>query len=595
MSRRAAYAVTDEAYTRVKANVLRAVIWLLTLVGTPLLLGVYLDERRLGSLSTALYFEFAVHVVGVTVLWVWRRPAWVRPVVLVVYLLSIATAALLTFGPMMDSAALYIAAVFVALLFFGERGAVVSLAGVAVAIMGVAFAFTRGWVPAPQLAGSVRMGELTYWLRLTATVVVVCGGVAILVGYVLRALRAALAKAQDALAREAAAIDERERMLRVAAEAQRLESLGRLAGGVAHDVNNALSIVLCTATLIERRTEDDSVRRLASDCGDAARNAAQTTQQLLTFARQDVRQVDMVDCADVLERLGRTLERLLPESIHVRVDASPGLPVRVDAAQLDQALLNLAINARDAMPEGGVLSFSCRPANGDEHQWVQIEVGDTGCGMDEHTLAHVFEPFFTTKGVGSGTGLGLAMVHGFVAGFHGEVEVKSKPGAGTRIRLRLPLAEPVAPSLRAVSLPATSGSRQPPRAPGRLLVVEDHDELRAVMVDTLREAGFDVAEANSVDAALGCLGEASFELLCTDGVMPGLPTVELIEAFGQANPDSPVLVVTGHTDDEVVRRGIGDRAYALLKKPFTPQELVAAVDRARMSHATARTWPAARA
>jgi CheY-like chemotaxis protein len=265
----------------------------------------------------------------------------------------------------------------------------------------------------------------------------------------------------------------------------------------------------------------------------------------------------------------------------VRVEVEPVPPVMVDPAQIHQILLNLALNARDAMPRGGVLAFTLRRANevpANEPSgpgWVELVVSDDGAGMDEGTLARAFEPYFTTKGEGRGTGLGLATTHAIVVAAHGRIQLTSAPGQGTRVTILLPLAasEPV---------PATVVPSSPMAAPvagGRVAVVEDDEAARAVMVMSLREGGYEVLQARNGEEALELLSRnrGSIDLLCVDGVVPGISAERVVETFRRSHPGRPVLVCSGHVGSERLRDLIERGHLPLLAKPFTGRELLARV------------------
>jgi PAS domain S-box-containing protein len=374
--------------------------------------------------------------------------------------------------------------------------------------------------------------------------------------------------------------------------AHKMESVGRLAGGVAHEANNQMSVVMSAADFILARTDlPPAVRADAEYIRRAAERTAAVTAQLLAFSRRQVLRPQVLGVNAVLERFRPVLQRTLGEDCPVTLLLDPGLgPVRADPGQLEQVLLNLAINARDAMPRGGRLSVETASVELTERsamaahgvrvrpgRYVQLAVSDTGHGMDKATLAHAFEPFFTTKGVGQGTGLGLATVYGIVKQSDGYVWAYSEPGQGTTIKLYLPVTES-APEL------AANEAASAPAAEGELvLVVEDEAQVRTIAARALTEAGYRVVEAETGARALELLGGNGDRpaLVLVDVVMPGLSGSELALELAQVVPGVPVLFTSGYTDGEILRRGLLEPGAAFLAKPFSPEGLVRAV-RARI-------------
>jgi signal transduction histidine kinase/CheY-like chemotaxis protein len=356
-------------------------------------------------------------------------------------------------------------------------------------------------------------------------------------------------------------------------QAQKMEALGQLTGGLAHDFNNLLTPVIGTLDQLQRReTLDERGKRLASGALASAKRAARLTQQLLAFSRRQRLMVVPVDIGQLLTNLGELVERTVSTRHPFSVDYDEQVRcVRTDANQLELALLNLIINARDASPEGGAIVLTVA---GEGEAWVRFAVTDRGAGMDEETRRRAFEPFFTTKAVGRGTGLGLAQVFGVVEQSGGTVEIDSKAGEGTTVTLRLPAcdAAEVAAVAAAVAEPAL------PLKPARVLVVDDEADVRAVMARILSEAGHAVDSVASGTSALAALGGEPFDLLVTDYLMPGMNGVELIEQAAWLRPELRFLIVTGFADSEVLERA--PKGTVLQTKPFTGEELLAAAARA---------------
>jgi len=366
------------------------------------------------------------------------------------------------------------------------------------------------------------------------------------------------------------------------AQAQKMEAIGRLAGGVAHDFNNLLTVILSYSELLlqdlpaeaPNRDDIEQIRK-------AANGASELTRQLLAFSRQQVLQPKVVDLNAAVSSIERLLARVLREDIHLEcslaVDAGT---VKVDPGQLEQVIMNLAVNARDAMPNGGRVTIETANVDIDETyveahalaapgRYVMLAVTDTGMGMDAATQARIFEPFFTTKEVGKGTGLGLATVQGIVQQSGGFIWVYSEPDHGTVFKVYLPRVD--APPSKAEDV---AGDRL--RGTETVLVVEDMAAVRAVTCQMLKRFGFTVHDAADGTTALQ-LAQAidqPIDLLLTDVVMPDINGRELAKQCQQVRPRMKVLFMSGYTDDAVVRHGILQEGIAYLQKPFTPTSLV---------------------
>ncbi|HET7469013.1 MAG TPA: MASE1 domain-containing protein [Gemmatimonadales bacterium] len=372
--------------------------------------------------------------------------------------------------------------------------------------------------------------------------------------------------------------------------AHKMESVGRLAGGVAHEANNQMSVVMSAADFILARPDlPAAVRADAEHIRRAAERTAAVTAQLLAFSRRQMLRPQVITLNEVLERFRPVLQRTLGEDCPVTLLLDPGLePVRADPGQLEQVLLNLAINARDAMPRGGRLTIETSTVELSESsarrpgvrvrpgRYAELAVVDSGHGMDQATLARAFEPFFTTKGVGQGTGLGLATVYGIVKQSDGYVWADSQPGHGTTIRVYLPVTA-VAPE------PRSEPASQRPVARGELvLVVEDEAQVRTVAARALTEAGYRVMVAETGERALEMARQNGNRpaLALVDVVMPGLSGSEVAAELARIFPDTRVLFTSGYTDGEILRRGLLQPGAAFLEKPFSPDALIRAVDAA---------------
>jgi PAS domain S-box-containing protein len=367
-------------------------------------------------------------------------------------------------------------------------------------------------------------------------------------------------------------------------QAQKMEAVGQLTGGIAHDFNNMLAIIISSLGLLKRRLAkgDANVERFADSALEGANRAASLTHRLLAFSRQQPLKPEPIEPGRLVSGLAEMLMRTLGETIRIETVLGAGLwRSHADPHQLESAILNLAVNARDAMPEGGKLTIETANADLDERyvaqhlgvaagQYVMIAVTDTGIGMDEDTVAKAFDPFFTTKDVGKGTGLGLSQVYGFVRQSGGHVKIYSEPGHGTTIKLYLPrftgdqenvldaLVRPLAYADAAVTI----------------LIVEDEPAVRRLGVDALVELGYRVLEADGAAAALRLLdAHPEIALLFTDVVMPELNGRKLAEEARRRRPDIKVLFTTGYTRNAVVHNGVLDPGVELIGKPFTIDQL----------------------
>ena len=380
---------------------------------------------------------------------------------------------------------------------------------------------------------------------------------------------------------------EQRRLERQLAESQKMEAIGKLAGGVAHDFNNMLTAILGYASMIQEDAPPKSgIQQQASQIHRAAESAATLTQKLLAFSRRQVLQTNVVDFSAMLDNLVVLIRRVIGENITVSTQADPGLwHILADPVQVEQSIVNLAINARDAMPDGGTLHIAARNAPRPQGErrpdgevkpgdYVQITVTDTGIGMDEATRARMFEPFFTTKPQGQGTGLGLSTVYGFVSQCGGYIGVMSTPGRGTSIELLLPRAV-----VSATSKPSASTSLSEPGTPGRetVLVVEDEEAVRHFAVESLRRHGYHVLQSSGGEEALKVASahDGTIDVLLTDVVMPGIKGPELATRLRALRPGMRVVLMSGDAADVVTAGDLRDAA--LVAKPFSPASLSRAV------------------
>jgi signal transduction histidine kinase/CheY-like chemotaxis protein len=369
-------------------------------------------------------------------------------------------------------------------------------------------------------------------------------------------------------------------------QAQKMDAVGRLAGGIAHDFNNLLTVLRASLEVASQRlTHDPAADEALRDASDATDRATALTRGLLAYGRKQTLERAPVDASNILRGLERMLGRVASEKIRVVTEASwRDATVLADRGQIEQVLLNLALNACDAMPHGGTLRFAvldgaltaaeARARGVEPGAYVRILVSDTGTGMDEQTKAALFEPFFTTKPVGRGTGLGLAVAHGIVTQHGGIIDVSSAPGAGSTFEVWLPR---VVPALDAAPLPVSS--RPPVRSSARetILVVEDEPGVRRATVRILESYGYHVLVASDGASALSiAAGLESIDLVVSDVVMPDLDGPAVVASLRERWPELKALFVSGYTADHFAE-GSSVRADALLQKPYRPKELANAV------------------
>ncbi|HZV06746.1 MAG TPA: response regulator [Gemmataceae bacterium] len=378
-------------------------------------------------------------------------------------------------------------------------------------------------------------------------------------------------------------VSERRRLQEQFLQAQKMEAVGRLAGGVAHDFNNILTIINGYSQLVfDSINPDDPNRQLLAEVLKCGERAAKLTRQLLAFSRKQMLQPQVVSLNALLTDLLKMLARLIGEDVELDFVPDPALGLaKVDPGQFEQAIINLAVNARDAMPHGGRLILETHNAELDadyaEHHpdvrpgnYVCVSVSDTGHGMDEAIKANIFEPFFTTKGLGKGTGLGLAMVYGFVKQSEGHIEVFSEPGQGTMFRVYLPRAVETTPSPK-------SSAEHPtiPKGTETVLLVEDEDAVRSLSKIVLKACGYTVLEAGDGQEAVSIAQQhqGSIDLLLTDLVMPRMSGHQLAELLVQTRPHLRILFMSGYTDEAIRGHGQDQATVALLEKPFAPINL----------------------
>jgi PAS domain S-box-containing protein len=363
-------------------------------------------------------------------------------------------------------------------------------------------------------------------------------------------------------------ITDRKRLEEQFVQSQKMESLGRLAGGVAHDFNNLLTIVNGYTDWILREMEPvHPFREKLAEVRGAGERCAELTRQLLAFSRKQIVRTGPLDLNTIIRESQGLLGRVLGDDIRIATDLAPDLGViEADRGQMHQVLMNLALNARDAMPAGGTVTIETR--NVSDSREILLEIRDTGYGIDESTRRHLFEPFFTTKKGSRNSGLGLAIVFGIVSHAGGRIEVSSQPGAGAEFRIYLPRVD------KPVEAPCPPATRERGGA-GAVLVVEDRADVRAMVCNMLEELGYQTLAADSGAGALlvAAAHPQPIPLLLTDVIMPGMNGSELAEQFRSISPRTKVIFMSGYTDEILTNTNSSDSGAPYLQKPFTMAQL----------------------
>jgi CheY-like chemotaxis protein len=352
-----------------------------------------------------------------------------------------------------------------------------------------------------------------------------------------------------------------------------MDAVGRLAGGVAHDFNNILQAMLSLATVLRLRAGSPELTRIVGEIEAHIERGAGLTEQLLQFSRRQITDMQRLDLGKLASAAGLLLRRLIPEHIRLTVETTQErLWVQGNAGQLQQVLVNLAVNARDAMPSGGTLTVRTSGGHGE----AVVEVADTGHGMDEATRTHLFEPFFTTKEPGKGTGLGLSVVHGIIGLHGGRIEVASAPGEGSSFRVTLPVVpapdDPASEPFGEMELLHGHGER--------VLIVEDEDGARQALAELVEMLGYQVTAMGSGEDAGLLPTELAPALLLTDLMLPGIDGAALAAGLRARWPHLKIVLMSGYTEDEAVRRGVREGEVHFLQKPFDVTALARALGEA---------------
>jgi two-component system cell cycle sensor histidine kinase/response regulator CckA len=389
---------------------------------------------------------------------------------------------------------------------------------------------------------------------------------------------------RESEAQLAAVLADRERLERQFYQAQKMETVGQLAGGIAHDFNNILTAIVGFGTLVaEQVSDNDAASRNAAEILAAANRASALTRQLLAFGRRQVLHPTKVNLNQTVHSLAGMLRQLIGENIDLRIICAPDLPpIRADLSQLESALANLVVNARDAMPRGGRLTIETADVTLDDDyctthvgvragRYARLSVSDNGMGMSQEVQSRIFEPFFTTKESGKGSGLGLATVYGIVKQSGGNIWVYSEEGLGATFKMYLPVDVTEA----AVAPPAEPVRGQWSKGTETVLLVEDAPMIRRLARQIMQRAGYTVFEAADANQAMMLVEtQPRIDVLLTDLIMPGPSGIDLAEQLRTTRPDIRVLFMSGYTDNAIVRNGMLGESAAFLQKPFTPEELL---------------------
>jgi signal transduction histidine kinase/ActR/RegA family two-component response regulator len=458
--------------------------------------------------------------------------------------------------------------------FVGDQAVATALVGRGGSAMGLVYLSLRSEPPALRSMRYAALGLLSLMAMLVAAILAGANAAQ-------RSANRALGQANDSLRQQ---IEQREQAEAALRQSQKMEAMGQLTRGVAHDFNNLLMVLSGGLDLLDRPQSPKRIDQLKQGMRQAVDRGATLTRQLLDFSRHTPLKTEVVDLGRRIEAMSLLLERSLREDITVRYDIPPGLwPVELDPAQLEMALLNIAVNARDAMPNGGVVTFAAhnRPAitvEGKKGDFVELSVTDTGEGMAPETVQRAFEPFFTTKVMRKGTGLGLSQVYGFSHASGGATLISSAPGQGATITLYFPAsAKPLSP--QAPAFEPTSAAAPP----GTVLLVEDEDAVAQAVSAMLGELGYRVVREADAMSALAVLdrGEEPIDLVFSDMIMPGpMDGAALAETLTQKRPGLPVVLTTGFSEaaKEAVRKGL-----TVLPKPYRLEELASSLAAVRMA------------
>lgn len=563
---------SPEQLTAVKGEVLRFGRLLLTFVGTPAFVVNMAPAWVRDEWSFFLWIQTIVFPLAVVLAWVFKdRSVRLQAIVLAVPITVVSVASLGQWGLSFGAGILQMAILSLLLVFFYSStwSLVVITLLVLIADGVVAVAILKGWLPPPE-PGFMDPTDPANWRRIFISTAAAIPVTLFILGRSLESLVRALRQSEKRLVRIRKEQAEKAEAQEALNRAQRMEVVGRLASGLSHDFNNTLTMIRGSAELLQMDPSPEEQAELTENIIHASENAADLSRRLLIFSRQG-RAVELrpLDLGASLQRLGKSLRRLLPSDIEITIGSEATLPARADPSQLDQAILNLCLNARDAMPEGGTLDLRVedRPME-DGSPGVAIRVRDSGEGMDPETLSRATEPFFTTKDESKGTGLGLAMVREMVDQHGGKLLMDSTPGRGSVFTIHLPACPD--------SSVETTRVAQSGRVRGSILLVDDDLEVRRVLEKLLTSAGHQVSVLGSTEEAAALLsGSRAFDLLITDGVRQAHDTEPLVIRFLDRFPAGKVLVYSGYSREHLEERGVSfEGRVETARKPLPADTLL---------------------
>lgn len=547
-----------------RTGVRRVTRYVVTFGAIPTLGFAYVVAKIQQRTHGVLLVELVVLCVTAIVLWIDKeRSRTVGAVILCAAFFIINSCALLQFGPLMGTGMMVMTWSLFMVFFFdivAQPLLLVFLQMVGAAVVAEGQVIALSWTMAEGVPG---------WIRMTSTVLMLTALVTYLSRRLVRGLQDAIRREMEARGREAEARVEREAMLHELAQSRRLEAIGVLAGGVAHDFNNVLTVLVTSLEVLRRETSEPVRLEVLREMERACQGAAATTRQLLSFARQGSQPSEGAAIGDLLPSLCKSLARILPEKIRVIADVQTTAHVALGTGLLEQALLNLCLNARDAMPDGGVLTLRAKSSGSGQGDRVVLEVEDTGQGMAPDVERKASEPFFSTKAE-TGLGLGLAMVRRSVEGAGGELQITSLEHRGTCVRLVLPVG----------TAPEAVASNEDRQTAGvRILVVEDDMAVLQMMRRLLQTSGYQVHVAQSCAEAIQLLDTASsFDLLLTDGCLPDGDSSPVIERFRADQSGRPVLIFSGYVASEDLIQTVEAGRCKFLQKPAGFAELRSAIE-----------------
>ena len=469
-----------------------------------------------------------------------------------------------TEGPASPQLSMGVLAIMLAGILLNGWGALVMAIAIAVSLLGIELLRDAGLLPQPFLEGT----RVTVWAALSSVLILS----AVLLNLYVNAMRAARESAAASASKLSVEMDKRLATEASLQRAERLEALGRLSGGIAHDFNNLLTVMHGESEMLELsatrgRHFSDKERDHLSEIRRATERATALTSQLLAFSRQQPRSPVPVEVDATVSHLESLLDRLIRANVNLTVDMNAGETfVSIDPSQLDQVLMNLALNASDAMPDGGDLHITTSVHENEQGSRICIQVSDTGDGIDPEHLEHIFDPFFTTKTVGQGTGLGLASTHGIVTAAQGDIEVESNRKQGTTVRVYLPIVKSEASQ-------RTSKTTLEPTGELNVLLCEDDAEVRKIIEQMLELLGHEVIAVPDAEEALARI-TPSIDLIISDVILPGMNGVQLADKVRHLRSDLKILLISGYTADVLENSGIPDN-IPLLQKPFTREGLSA--------------------